>query len=105
MAILTRNLDNETFNPSIDNYMDLKVINLENTEFNDLQALTDLIDNCHSETIVIDADSDSASIVSFFADIEKLTILNEKKHAIGSYLTVRKIGELNSDWLSAIELN
>ena len=102
--LVTKNLDGTQFNPQLDNYLDLKVVDFMDTDFNDLQALSNLIDACHLDTIVIDADTNSAHIINFYQDIEKLTIIDEKRHSFGSYLTVKKINQCaTSDWLDALD--
>ena len=49
--LLLQNIEGDSYNPIVDNYLVVKVINYADTAFNELQSLLDLVAKSHVEPL------------------------------------------------------
>jgi hypothetical protein len=85
-----QNIEGDSYNPVIDNYLVVKVVNYTDTAFNELQGLLDLVANSHEELVMVECDAQGLEIFSFMQDISKLVVCKVVQKASSYYLTVQK---------------
>jgi hypothetical protein len=90
--LVLRNAEGSKFNANVDNYL---VISLENQKLEDLNQgqlewLVEVTEGFHSETLVIEAQSDLSDVIDFLIDIDKLICFNRSKISKGVYYTVQR---------------
>ncbi len=88
--LLLQNIEGDKYNPTIDNYLVLKVVNYANTAFEELDALFRLVANSHEELVMVECDAKGLEIFSFLEDISKVVICKVVQKCNQYYLTVQK---------------
>lgn len=88
--LLLQNIEGESYNPILDNFLVVRVVNYADTAFNDLQSLLDLVANSHEELVMVECDAQGLEIFNFMEDIAKLVVCKVVQKANSYYLTVQK---------------
>jgi K+-sensing histidine kinase KdpD len=88
--LLLQNIEGDTYNPILDNYLVVKVVNYANTAYDELQSLLDLVANSHEELVMVECDSHRLEIFNFMENISRLVVCKVVRKANRYYLTVQK---------------
>ena len=88
--LVFQNIEGDSYNPVIDNYLVVKVINYANTAFDELQSLLDLVAKSHDDLVMVECDAQGLEIFNFMQDISKLVVCKVVQKASSYYLTVQK---------------
>ncbi len=88
--LVLQNIEGDSYNPIIDNYLVVKVINYADTAFNELQSLLDLVRDSHDDLVMVECDAQGLEIFEFMQDISKLVVCKVVQKASCYYLTVQK---------------
>lgn len=88
--LLFQNIEGDSYNPILDNYLVVTASNYANTAFDELQSLLDLIANSHGDLVMVECDAHSFEIFSFMENISKLVVCRVVQKANQYYLTIQK---------------
>jgi hypothetical protein len=88
--LVFQNIEGDSYNPILDNYLVLKVINYSDTAHNELQSLLDLIAKSHEDLVMVECDAQGLEIFSFMENISKLVMCKVVQKCNQYYLTVQK---------------
>jgi hypothetical protein len=88
--LLLQNIEGDSYNPVLDNYLVVKVVSYADTAFEELQSLLDLVANSHEDYVMVECDAQGLEIFDFMQDIFKVVICKVVQKASSYYLTVQK---------------
>ena len=88
--LLLQNIEGDSYNPILDNYLVVKVVSYADTAFEELQSLLDLVANSHEHYVMVECDAHGLEIFNFMEDIFKLVVCKVVHKASSYYLTVQK---------------
>ncbi len=88
--LLLQNIEGESYNPILDNYLVVRVINYTDTAFNELESLLALVADSHEDLVMVECDAHGLEIFKFMEDISKLVVCKIVQKASSYYLTVQK---------------
>jgi hypothetical protein len=84
------NAEGAKVNAFVDNYVVVNAHNYQDTEFSELAGLVNLLENLHTEVVVIECCMFSIDAFEFLENIEKISILSQRSLGGKHYLQVQK---------------
>jgi hypothetical protein len=90
-SLILKNIENQQYNPSVDNYMVLSTNNYSMVEVNEIQSLLDCLNNSHGSLIMVETQSQGYDMLSFLENIEKIRIHRTELKGIVYYVAIQKV--------------
>jgi hypothetical protein len=88
--LLLQNIEGDSYNPILDNYLIVNVVSYTDTAFEELERLLDVVARSHEELVMVECDIQGLEIFNFMQDIFKIVICKVVQKANQYYLTVQK---------------
>ncbi len=88
--LLLQNIEGDSYNPILDNYLIVNVVSYADTAFEELESLLKLVESSHEDLVMVECDAQGLQIFNFMQDIFKLVVCKVVHKASRYYLTVQK---------------